>query len=351
MRFHLVSLPHTETTREYEWCAYTAKTRKFADMMSARGHDVLLYAGPQSEAQCAEHIVCTDEVPPNSEIPTFSADTPLFKGFNDRAIGEITCRLEPHDFICLIGGTAQAPIAHAFPTHQVVEYGIGYGGVIPTTHRVFESYAWMHAVYGAQTGGDPHRVDGRFFDAVIPNYFDVGDFSLGEGAGGYLLYVGRLIERKGVQVALDVAERTGLPLKVAGAGDYPLPDWVDYHGVVGPEERAELMGGAIALLAPTLYVEPFGGVVVEAQLAGTPVITTDWGGFTETVTPGVTGYRCRTIGEFLRAIDQAPGLDRHEIRRWAQDRYSLEAIGPQYERYFERLLTLWGDGFYAGPPT
>lgn len=351
MRFHLVSLPHTSTTRDYEWCAFSMKVRKFADMMTARGHDVFLYAGPDNEAACTEHIVCANELPPNGEIPTFGPAEPSFVAFNDRAITAVRGRIQPRDFVCLIGGAAQQPVAEAFPGHQVVEFGIGYGGVIPTTHWVFESYAWMHAVYGAQTGGDSHRADGRFFDAVIPNYFDAADFPAGRGDGGYLLFVGRLIERKGVRVALDLARRVGMPLKVAGAGDFELPDWVDYRGVVGPQERAELMGGARALVAPTLYVEPFGGVVVEAQLCGTPALTTDWGAFTETVTDGASGFRCRTLAEFGEAAMMAGTLDRAAIRKAALARWSLEAVGPMYERHFTRLMSLWGDGFYASAPT
>ena len=349
---HVIGLPHTSTTADFAWCAYSAKCLKFADMMTAEGYDVVLYAGPENEGACREHVVCTDaELPPNGTIPRFGADEPMFQRFNDRAIAALDKRLEQRDIICLIGGLAQQPIAEAFPAHQVVEFGIGYGGVIPCTHHVFESYAWQATVLGAQTGGDSHAANGRFFDAVIPNYWDVSEFPAGAGDGGYLLYVGRLIERKGVQVAIDTAQAAGLPLVVAGAGDFPLPDWVDYRGVVAPAERAELMGGAVALIAPTLYLEPFGGVNVEARLCGTPAITTDFGAFPELITQGVDGYRCHTLAEFVQAVRDAPSLDRDLIRERAIGRFSLDAVGPQYTRYLERLSTLWDAGFYEMPVT
>jgi glycosyltransferase involved in cell wall biosynthesis len=132
---------------------------------------------------------------------------------------------------------------------------------------------------------------------------------------------------------------------MAGPGDY-IPTYGEYIGPVGPEKRAELMGGAIATFVPTLYLEPFGNVNIESQACGTPVITTDWGAFTETVVQGVTGYRCRSVEEFILATQNVKTLDREFIRKRAIDTYSVDVIAKQYEYYFQRLLTLWGDGWY-----
>lgn len=348
---HVVGLPHTNTTDDYCWCAYTGKVKRFGDMMS--GHnEVTIYGGPENSARCLEHVTCIHSLPANGVIPDFDANAFHFKRFNAQAIRELRDRLEPRDLICLIAGRAQQPIADAFPAHQVVEFGIGYGGIIPTTHHVYESYAWMHTVLGSFTGGDAHRADGKFFDTVIPNYYEPADFPMGEHDGDYLLFVGRLIERKGVQVAIDTAKALGMRLKIAGAGDTALieDDCVEYMGVVQPAERAALMGGARAILVPTLYVEPFGGVAVEAQLCGTPAITTDFGAFTETIEDGQTGFRCHTMAEFISAVELADTLDHTYIRSQALKRFSLAAVGPQYERYFDRLSTLWGDGFYQLSP-
>jgi len=106
------------------------------------------------------------------------------------------------------------------------------------------------------------------------------------------------------------------------------------------------MGKAQALLAPTLYIEPFGNIVPEAHFTGTPTITTDWGAFVETNLHGVTGYRCRTFDEFCKAVDNVWTLDPTVIHNRAVQNYSLEAIQPQYEKYFTRLLTLWNNGWY-----
>jgi glycosyltransferase involved in cell wall biosynthesis len=98
---------------------------------------------------------------------------------------------------------------------------------------------------------------------------------------------------------------------------------------------------------PTLYLEPFGGVAVEAMLCGTPVITTDWGAFTETVKHGVTGYRCHTLAEFCKAAEDVDTLKPHMIANHAISNYSMKAVAPKYTAYFEKLMTLWDKGWYA----
>jgi glycosyltransferase involved in cell wall biosynthesis len=189
-------------------------------------------------------------------------------------------------------------------------------------------------------------VDGNWWDTVIPGYLDPDQFSFSAEKDDYYLFIGRLIDRKGYRIAADVCFDLGKKLVVAGQGNPPLG--CEYVGVVGPEERGRLMSRAKAVFVPTIYIEPFGNVNVEAQACGTPVITTDWGAFTETVIQGVTGFRCRTFGEFKRAALAVEKLDPHLIRSRAVADYSLETIGKKYEDYFSRLLHLWSRGWYEG---
>ena len=116
---------------------------------------------------------------------------------------------------------------------------------------------------------------------------------------------------------------------------------------VGPEKRGELMKKAKAVLMPTLYLEPFGGVNVESQMCGTPVITSDWGAFPETVLQGVTGFRCRTFKEFCEAVDRCRDIKPENCRRWAVDNYSMERIGKMYDSYFRKIAGLFRDGWYG----
>lgn len=349
MRFHVVALPHTNTTLDFTACAYTEKIRKFCIMMKNLGHTVYLYGGEFNEAPCDEHIVCISEEQRLEAVgqnhysaASFDWTLPHWVEFNKNVIDGIKQRIEHKDFICLIAGYASKPVADAFPNELSVEFGIGYGGFF-AKYKVFESYAWMHSCYGSKVS-DPHALDGNFYDTVIPSYIDIDDFPAREMSDDYYLYIGRLIERKGYQIAVDVCKHLGKRLIVAGQG-IP-PEYGEYVGVVGTEKRAELMGGAIATFTPTIYVEPFGTVAIEAMACGSPIISTDWGAFTETVIDGMTGFRCHTMQEFIDAAISAPGLDRRLISEYSKKRYGLETVGLMYERYFTRLQTLWGNGWY-----
>jgi len=361
-RLHLVGLSHTTTTDDITVCAYTAKATKFLRMMN--GWNVTVYWGDRNDAPCTEHVALHSEEERQAWYPgltpanvatlggTWNADDEPWRVMNKRAIAELSGRVEPEDLILLAGGWASHPVAQAFPDRTVCEYGCGYPGWF-TDFVCFESHTWRHHCYGAK-----NIHDGRFYDTVIPNYFDPAELPLGGGKGDYLVFLGRLIRRKGVGVAGDIAKRAGLPLIVAGPGAATVEPGlivcedgtqidgdVTYIGTVDAKERAELLGDARALLAPTLYIEPFGGVAVEAQMCGTPAITTNWGAFTDTVEPGL---RFNTINEGVACVESAGGVDRKALRKRALARYSLASVRPQYERWFRQLHGLrTGDDFYG----
>lgn len=355
LRIHLVSLPHTQTTKAYSACAYTQKVRKFADMMTARGHEVMLYAGTQNEANVTEFVSCIDTLTqdmcgykgPSDYLKIDFNNDPIWKPFVDEVVYQMHSRIQPKDIVCLITGEPFRPIMDAFPNNLVVEFGIGYPQTM-AKYRVFESYAWMHYVYGR--GGE----DGSDFDAVIPNYFEPEDFPLGKQDGDYYLFIGRITDKKGYQIAIDVCQKLGKKLIIAGPGVIPKnpPKGVEYVGMVGPEERARLMGAAKAVFVPTQYVGPFEGVAVEAMMCGTPVITSDKGAFTEYVYDNSTGFRCRSFSDYLNAVRQIenPNNDlwaNESIMYLAQAKFSTDKVAEKYERYFEKLLTLFDKGWYT----
>ena len=149
-------------------------------------------------------------------------------------------------------------------------------------------------------------------------------------------------------------------LVVAGAGEIgqhmartsrPITEYVEHVGVVGPDERRQLLATARGAFCPSTYVEPFCGVQIEAMLSGTPVISTDWGAFTEYNLHGYTGYRCRTAEQFLWAANNIGKIDPKECLRWAQNNFSMERVGPMFEEFFQMVKDIHGGkGYYEERP-
>lgn len=352
--FHVVGLPHTQTTAEYTHCAYTQKVRKFCNMMSDLGHDVYLYASEENEARVHELVTVITKDKQREIFGNENHTKDFFKlkwgmyepgwvEMNAAAIRAVASRIQPHDIICAIGGLCQKVIADAFPNNPTVEYGIGYTGTF-SKYRVFESYSHMHLVHGLQHD----EFQGSFYDTVIPNYYDVEEFPFSEEKDDYYLFIGRLNQDKGFGIAQEVCQKLGKRLILAGQGNFS--GYGEHVGVVGVEKRGELMSKAKAVFVPSTYIEPFGGVHAEALLCGTPVITTNFGVFTETVENGVNGYRCDVFRDFVaatKAVENFTPAQRKKIRLAAQKRFSTTTVRDQYQAYFERINDLWGKGWYA----
>lgn len=364
--FHVVSLPHTQTTPEYVSCAYTQKVIKFSRMMKDLGHTVYVYSSEENEAPCDEHFSIISKKEQQEWFGEqdyknkfyqlyWNHDHDSWLTMNSRAVSMIKKnRHSKKDFVALIGGNCQKQISDDLPGMLSVEFGIGYSGVF-SNYKAFESYAWMHTVYGMQ-GTD----NGTFFDTVIPNYYDPDEFEFSPDKEDYCLYIGRMISRKGVETAIQATERTGDKLLLAGQGvthyepgrlvtdEFTIKgDHFEFIGSLDVEQRSKVMSKAKAVFLTTNYLEPFGGTSIEPLFCGTPVITTDWGAFSENNIHGKTGYRIRTLGEAEWALKNLDKLDPYEIRDYAVNNFSLDRCKYLYQAWFEQLYTLWDEGWYS----
>lgn len=355
MRFHVPGLAHTVTSRRFNGCAFSTKVRHLCTMLHGLGHEVIHYGVEGAEVPCERvNLVLASErdaaYPVDlSKQVAFDCSDAYHARFNAAAIEAILARSKPHDFLLCPWGVGHKKIADAMPPSTlVVESGIGYENTF-ARFRVWESHAWMHYIYGRSCVND-----GIFMDAVIPNAFDPAEFEYRPQKGDYHLYVGRLIARKGVDIAIEATRRAGVRLVIAGQGslvdaregtDLRAPH-VEFVGFADVARRRELMAGAAALWAPTRYVEPFGGVTIEAALSGTPVITTDFGVYGETILHGKTGYRCRALEHFVWAARNVARIRAADCLAWAQG-FTLDRVAMMYDEYFTMLSSLWGDGWYA----
>jgi glycosyltransferase involved in cell wall biosynthesis len=170
-------------------------------------------------------------------------------------------------------------------------------------------------------------------------------------AGEYLAFLGRIAPEKKPEVAIEVAKRVGLPLRIAAKVDAsdreyfeqvvrPLLDdpLIEYIGEVEDAGKAAFLGGARALLFPIDWPEPFGLVVIEAMACGTPVIARPCGSVPEIIEEGRTGFIGDTVDDLVEAVKRIDTIDRAECRRHVEHRFSVPRMVDDYEALYRRAV-------------
>lgn len=362
MKLHLLGLPHTITSPEYSHCAFTGKVLKFPAMMKPLGYDIIHYGveGAETEATEQVDVMSREEQlsllghkgadPAKFYSDDAHTDSPLYTEFNKRLRRELMKRVVMDDLVLLPFGHAHHAAVEGL-SYQLVEMGIGYPTLYDSApFKIFESYAWMHFHQG--------RVNrwGNNYEWVVPNYFDIEEWKvvpelLHEDQRNRVAFLGRICDAKGLQVIIEVAKRRpDLQFSICGQGDpapYLTSSNIAYVPPLTGKWRSAYLGEARAVIMPTTFTEPFAGVSVEAQLCGTPVISSSYGAFTETIEDGVTGFRCHTLGDFLAALDRVPSLNRQYIADRARKLYGYERVGKMYDRAFRQIADLREAGWYT----
>ncbi len=190
--------------------------------------------------------------------------------------------------------------------------------------------------------------------ATVHHGIDVAQFPFCKNDGEYLLFFGRIHPDKGVREAIQVAQRVGIKLVIAGIiqdQDYfaaqvePHIDGtkVEYLGSVGPDQRADVLGHALALLHLISFDEPFGLSMVESMACGTPVIAFARGSIPEIIRDNETGYIVEDIEGAINAVAAVRTIDRSICRTDVEKRFTSTRMAHDYVRVYKKILTL-GEG-------
>ena len=170
-------------------------------------------------------------------------------------------------------------------------------------------------------------------------------------SGSYLAFLGRISPEKGVDHAIQIALRSGMPLKIAAKIDRADKDYfearikplldnelIEFVGEIGDSEKNQFLANASALLFPIDWAEPFGIVLIEAMACGLPVIAYPLGSVPEIIQDGVSGFLVHNVEEAVAAVRNLEAIDRRSCRRAFEGRFSVKRMAHDYLTIYERVI-------------
>lgn len=315
-----------------------------------RGHHVTLFAS--GDSQTAARLVPTTEV---ALWRRSGAHDP--QAWVSMAMDKVYRRAHEFDVIHNHLDYQAFPAARATPGTPTLTTLHGRLD-LPHWPRVFHQFAEMPLVSISDAQRLPSPT--ASWAATIHHGLDLRPFEFHPRPGKYLAFLGRISPEKGLDTAIAVARRVGMPLKIAARMPLDQPnnaeaqrDWryyreliephlsdpgIEYVGEATEATKSEFLGNAAALLFPIRWPEPFGLVMIEALACGTPVIALRCGSAPEVIEDGVTGFVVDDEAGLVHAVGRLPELSRRDCRMVAETRFSAATMAEQYERVFRSLL-------------
>jgi glycosyltransferase involved in cell wall biosynthesis len=314
-----------------------------------RGHDVSLFGAGGSKTSGRLVVTCEEAVwhrdPPFRDLmPSWSV-----------VAGKLLRELHSFDVVHSHVDWYGFPIARMAGVPMVTTL---HGRLdVPDVVETFREFCDVPLVSISNAQRAP--VSWANFVATVYHGIELSEFDFSPERGKYLAFLGRVSPDKGLDTAIRVARKTGMPLRIAARMPLPeaydpngradaeyweevirpmLGDDVELLGEVGGYKKVEFLRDAAALLFPIRWPEPFGLVMVEALACGTPVLALRNGSVPEVIRHGVTGFVGDSEDDLVRAIERLDDLDRNACRADAEKRFSPPAMAEAYECVFERLV-------------
>lgn len=312
------------------------------DELVRRGHAVTLFASGDSHTQ-AELVAA---VPRALRLDPDRLD-PI--AAHTLALAQVFERAEEFDVIHCHVDYLAFPYARLVRTPTVHTL---HGRLdLPSLPPLFRHFRGVPMVSISEAQRQPLDGLGVRWMATVHHGVPLEEYPFSPSSDGYLAFLGRISPEKRPDLAIEVARRTGLPLKIAAKVDVldreyfeqkiaPLLDHplIEFVGEIGQDQKPSFLGGARALLFPVDWPEPFGLAMIEAMACGTPVIARPCGSVPEVIVPGKTGLIADTLEELVDAAERVDSIPRAACRREAEERFTVERMALDYEAVYRRLL-------------
>ncbi|HEX3468401.1 MAG TPA: glycosyltransferase family 4 protein [Candidatus Elarobacter sp.] len=304
----------------------------------ARGADVTLFATADSSSPGRLAAV----------VPVALDDDPALNGEVCTELHVASCFARAAEFDLIHNNLDWKPLLYALATAAPPVVTTIHGFSSP--HVLGAYYAGAsRSFYCSISAAD--RDPGLAYVSTTYNGIDPGAWTFRDAPGEYLLFYGRFHPEKGAHLAIEVARRAGVRLKLAGIphdtayfDEQIAPhidgDSVQFLGHVQGAARDELLGGALALVHMTTRPERFGLTLIEAMACGTPVLGARMGSVPEIVVDGVTGFLCDDVNAAVAAVPRLAGLSRAACRERVEATFSLDRMVERYAAVYSTALRL-----------
>jgi glycosyltransferase involved in cell wall biosynthesis len=317
--------------------------------LEAAGHDVTLFATGDSRARDLRFLFDRAVWPPDPELErrhNIAAARVIARGGFDVVHAHMAAMLSS-------GIALGAPLVYTVHHDQVP--------------RLTELYRRRPDVHYVAISHRQAALEPQLTWNVIHHGLDPSRFPLGSGEGDYAIFLGRFSPCKAPDLAVAAARAAGVPIHLAGeihSSEDAGPVWrgevervlslpgVVHVGKVGGVRKTRLLCEGRALLMPLRWEEPFGLVMIEAMLCGTPVLAFPRGSAPEIVEDGLTGFLVDDVDEMASVLAHMDKFDRVSCRRRAQERFSAARMASEYQRIYEKavegIVRAPGESSYVG---
>jgi len=302
------------------------------------GHEVTLFAARGSDTRA--RLVCIRDYSMrfNPKVDATALHLAMLQHVYSRA-SEFDVIHSHLDYLTL-------PFAAASSTPTVITLHGRLDG--PETVEILRTFKDCN--YVAISASQRSQIPDLNWAATIHHAIDLRQIAFHEQPGSYLVFVGRLTPEKGPDRAIRIAQRAGMPLKIAAKIDpayrkyydeviKPMLDdpSIEFLGPVNEKRKLDLMGNALALIEPIHWPEPFGMVFIESLSCGTPVLTCPHGSVPELLRDGVTGLACVSDDDLVAAVRQVGQISRAGCREYVRQKFDIREMALEYVEVYSKL--------------